>query len=282
VASDPPQQQADAVNTALDSVGTAIGSVSVLSDDSRRRMFAFIRRAGRAVTRDEAAASVGISRKLAAFHLDKLVDAGLLRAYYAAPGGIRRVGRRPKVYEATGAQITVSIPERRHELLADLLLDAVLTGGAGESAARAAVRAAEERGRRMGEAAREELRPGRLGPERGLTACEHLLDRYGYEPVRETPTRLRLRNCPFHPLAARAPDLVCGMNRAFLGGFLDGLRVGGVRAVLAPEPGECCVRLEPGGTADDPVPASPRTAPGRTTLPAAEGSDGDGQTAEGL
>ncbi|MGV9853609.1 helix-turn-helix transcriptional regulator [Streptomyces sp. NPDC003442] len=234
-----------------DAVNTAIGSVSVLSEDSRRRMFVFIRRAGRAVTRDEAAASVGISRKLAAFHLDKLVDAGLLRARYETPGGIRKVGRRPKVYEPTDAQITVSIPERRHELLADLLLDAVLTEGADENAAQAAVRAAERRGRRMGEAARDETRPGRLGPERGLTVCERLLDEYGYEPVRAAPTELRLRNCPFHPLTAKAPDLVCGMNHAFLAGYVNGLEVNGVRAVLAPEPGECCVRLGPGDTERD-------------------------------
>ncbi|MEV7815196.1 helix-turn-helix domain-containing protein [Streptomyces flaveolus] len=223
----------------------AIDSVSVLSEDSRRRMFTFIRRARRAVTRDEAAASVGISRKLAAFHLDKLVDAGLLRARYETPGGVRKVGRQPKVYEPADAQITVSIPDRRHELLADLLLDAVLTEGADENAAQAAMRTAEHRGRRLGEAARDETRPGRLGPERGLTACERLLDQYGYEPVRDTPTRLRLRNCPFHPLAAKAPELVCGMNQAFLSGYLSGLEVNGVQAVLAPEPGECCVRLGP-------------------------------------
>ncbi|MER5834909.1 hypothetical protein ABT116_29740 [Streptomyces sp. NPDC002130] len=93
-----------------------------------------------------------------------------------------------------------------------------------------------------------ETRPGRLGPERGLTTCERLLDEYGYEPVRETPTRIRLRNCPFHPLAAKAPDLVCGMNQAFLSGYLEGLEVNGVGAVPAPEPGECCVRL---GSGDD-------------------------------
>ncbi|QNS09038.1 transcriptional regulator [Streptomyces xanthii] len=220
-------------------------SVSVLSEDSRRRMFTFIRRARRAVTRDEAAASVGISRKLAAFHLDKLVTAGLLRARYEAPGGVRKVGRQPKVYEPTDAQITVNIPDRRHELLAGLLLDAVLTEGADENATQAALRTSERRGRELGEAAREELRPGRMGPERGLTACEHLLEAGGYEPFRETPTRLRLRNCPFHPLAEKAPDLVCGMNLAFLGGCLKGLQVNGIEAVLAPEPGECCVRLMP-------------------------------------
>ncbi|MEU1593390.1 transcriptional regulator [Streptomyces sp. NPDC005708] len=238
-----------------DSASTAIDAVSVLSEDSRRRMFVFVRRARRAVTRDEAAASVGISRKLAAFHLDKLVDAGLLRARYETPGGIRKVGRRPKVYEPSDTQITVNIPDRRHALLAEFLLDAVLTEGADENAAQAAVRTAEQRGRQMGEAARDETRPGRLGPERGLTACEHLLEEYGYEPVRETPTRLRLRNCPFHPLAAKAPDLVCGMNQAFLSGYLKGLEVNGVQATLAPEPGECCVRLGPSGPdRDDQMP----------------------------
>jgi predicted ArsR family transcriptional regulator len=237
-----------------DAAGSAIDSVSVLSEDSRRRMFSFIRRAGHAVTRDEAAASVGISRKLAAFHLDKLVDAGLLRARYEAPGGIRKVGRRPKVYEPTDAQITVSIPDRRHELLADLLLDAVLTEGADENATQAAVRTAGQRGRQLGEAAREESRPGRLGPERGLTVCEGLLEGYGYEPVREAPNRLRLRNCPFHPLAAKAPDLVCGMNQAFLSGCLTGLEVGGIQAVLAPEPGACCVRLGPNSPGRDDQP----------------------------
>ncbi|MFJ5034748.1 hypothetical protein ACIQB5_43420 [Streptomyces sp. NPDC088560] len=37
------------------------------------------------------------------------------------------------------------------------------------------------------------------------------------------------------------------MNHAFLSGYLDGLEVNGLQAVLAPEPGECCVRLGPRG-----------------------------------
>jgi predicted ArsR family transcriptional regulator len=168
--------------------------VSVLGEDSRRQMFAFIRRARRPVTRDEAAASVGISRKLAAFHLDTLVDAGLLRAGYEAPTGIRKVGRRPKVYEPTGTQIRVSIPDRRHEILADLLLQAILTEGNDETRAQAAVRTARERGQELGKTEREQARPGRLGAERGLSLCERMLDEHGFEPVRENPTRLRTPN----------------------------------------------------------------------------------------
>ena len=68
----------------------------MLADDLRRRMYEFIRRADGPVSRDEAAAAVGISRKLAAFHLDKLVDAGLLEARLrpGRPGCGARAGRR--------------------------------------------------------------------------------------------------------------------------------------------------------------------------------------------
>jgi predicted ArsR family transcriptional regulator len=55
---------------------------------------------------------------------------------------------------------------------------------------------------------------------------------------------LLLRNCPFHPLAAKAPDLVCGINHRFLGGYLQGLGAAdAATAVLQPEAGSCCVRL---------------------------------------
>src|SRR6266496_2918362 len=109
------------------STDPGISAVAALDDPLRQGMYAFIRRARRPVTRDEAAASVGISRKLAAFHLDKMVAAGLLRARYEAVGEVRRVGRTPKVYEPAGDDIRVSIPERRYEVLADILVDAVLT-----------------------------------------------------------------------------------------------------------------------------------------------------------
>jgi predicted ArsR family transcriptional regulator len=222
----------------------ALESVNALGDETRRRTYAFVRRAGRPVTRDEAAEGAGISRKLAAFHLDKLVGAGLLRAHYEHPGGPRRVGRRPKLYEPSGVTFQISIPERRHELLADMLMEAVLAETT-EDARHATVRVAGERGRALGAAERRATRPGRLGAERGMTICEHMLERHGFEPVRETTTRLRLRNCPFHPLAAKAPELVCALNHAFITGYLEGLRVTGLRAVLAPRPGECCVRLSP-------------------------------------
>lgn len=209
-------------------------------------MYWFIRRAARPVTRDEAAEHAGISRKLAAFHLDKLVATGLLRAHYEHAGGIRRVGRAPKVYEPADIEVRVSIPERRHEILAEILMQAVLTEATGESARDATLRVAGDRGVATGREIRERLRPGRLGAERAITLLVVTLGEQGFEPARTAPACLRLRNCPFHPLAAREPDLVCSLNHAYLTGLLHGLEADAVRADLAPAAGECCVEISAG------------------------------------
>lgn len=224
-------------------VDARVQAVAVLADEQRRRMYGFARRARRPVTREEAAADAGISPKLAAFHLDKLVAAGLLRARYESPGGIRKVGRKPKVYEPTDADIRISIPERRPDLIAEILLDAVLAEQPGEGAQAAALRTAWRHGEERGATERARTRPGRLGPERSVSAGQAVLDRYGFEPDRRGPTTLCLLNCPFHHLTARSPELVCGINHAFVSGILQGLETTGVDAVLAPHPGQCCVEL---------------------------------------
>jgi predicted ArsR family transcriptional regulator len=223
-----------------------LSAVAVLADDLRRRMYAFIRRADGPVTRDDAAAAVGISRKLAAFHLDKLVAAGLLRASYSRPVGLRRAGRTPKVYAPALVDVQVSIPQREHAVLAGILIDAIAATPAGD-ARQAALRVAAGRGRELGAAERDRIRPGRLGAERALTLACDVLERYGFEPARAEPTRVWLRNCPFQPLAARAPDLVCGINQAFLAGFLNGLGASTATAVLTPRPDACCVELRATG-----------------------------------
>jgi predicted ArsR family transcriptional regulator len=221
----------------------AIRALAALEDDLRHGMYEFIRTARRPVTREQAAAAVGISRKLATFHLDKLVGAGLLRSDYEPVGGLRKVGRTPKVYQPVDSDIRISIPERRPDVLAAILVDAVLTERTDETARQAAMRAAHERGLQVAATERQQLRPGRLEAERALTLSEGLLKRHGYEPERVSPGCVTLRNCPFHPLAAQAPDVVCALNHAFLTGFLAGLDAPTVGAVLQPAPGECCVEL---------------------------------------
>ncbi|MFC4008398.1 helix-turn-helix transcriptional regulator [Nonomuraea purpurea] len=220
-----------------------VRAVAALDDELRRRMYGFIRQSPSPVTRDEAAQSVGISRKLAAFHLDKLVEVGLLTATYAQPGGIRRVGRAPKLYQPSDLQVQVSIPQREHGLLAGILLDAVRLQQPQERGPDAALRVASHRGQAMGQVERERLKPGRLGTERALTYVGQMLEHHGFEPVRVAPTRIQLANCPFHPLAAKDPDLVCGINHAFMTAYCAGLGATTITATLAPRPGACCVEL---------------------------------------
>lgn len=220
-----------------------IAAVAALNDELRRAMYDFIRQARRPVGRDEAAAAAGISRKLAAFHLDKLVAAGLLQARFEAISGARRVGRTPKVYEPVGADVGVTIPQRRHDLLAGILLDAVLAESETETARQAALRAARLRGRDLGAAERAGSHQGPEGAPGSLNQAAGVLARYGFEPERHTPGCVRLRNCPFNPLVRRSPELVCALNHAFLRGFLDGLGGRGVEVVVESVVGDCCVQL---------------------------------------
>jgi predicted ArsR family transcriptional regulator len=222
----------------------AVAAIAALDDDVRGALYTCVRNATGPLTREEAAQYVGISRKLAAFHLDKLVEAGLLEAG-TEPRGAPRVGRAPKLYRPAAEAVAVCVPPRDLGLLARVLLDALVSKQGVESGTAAAARVAEERGRQRGADERERLRPGRLGAERAVTIAARVLEEQGFEPHRAADT-VRLRNCPFHPLAAEHPEVVCGLNHAFVHGLLAGLQAEQVvEPVLAPRPGACCVELHP-------------------------------------
>jgi len=217
---------------------SSVTAVAALDDPVRNRLYRHVRSAQRPVTREEAAEAVGISRKLAAFHLDKLVTVGLLSAgrRIEQPRG---PGRAPKVYEPVDEAMSVSVPPRAHDDLASILIDAIV---ADEDPQSACWRIAADRGRVAGSALRGD-RSSERRPGVPLDEVELWLDEQGYEPYRSEPAAVRLRNCPFHPLAARAPELVCGMNVCYLSGVLDGLGIGEVEAALSPRAGECCVEV---------------------------------------
>ncbi|RMI31335.1 helix-turn-helix transcriptional regulator [Nocardia stercoris] len=220
----------------------AISAVAALGNELRRGMYRFARRLARPMTRDEVAEYAGISLELAAFHLDRLVEAGLLQARYEHVG-LRPVGPASRVYEPTDTEVQVSLPERRHDLLARILMQAVLTESGDENARDATVRVAADEGIRTGRELREQLHTDRVGAERALSIVANTLDQQGFEPAKTDDTCLRLRNCPFHPLATQAPELVCGLNYAYVAGLVHGLDADAIHAELVPVPGECCVEI---------------------------------------
>jgi len=217
-----------------------IATLAVLADPTRRRLYFFVVSRPEGVGREEAAETVGVSRALAAFHLDRLVGDGLLVTEFrrltgrSGPGA----GRPAKLYRRSGRQLAVSLPQRNYELLARLLAQALMAGN-GASSREALAAAAHELGVSLGIQARAQAGP-RPGRDRLLAEASGVLDDCGYEAERDG-ARLRLRNCPFSPLSGQYTEVVCRMNLALMQGIVSGLRIKGVEAALDPHPGRCCV-----------------------------------------
>ena len=222
-------------------------AIALLADPLRRRLYELVRTAGHPVSRDQAAAGTGISRSLAAFHLDKLVARGLLTFDYARPEGRTGpgAGRPSKLYQPSDLEVKVSIPERQYDVIGKMLVDSILAEPGEEARAAAAGRVASAEGRRIGEQVRANLRMRPPGSERAMAAAADILRDRGYEPYPAEDGSLRLRSCPFHTLARHAPELVCRMNRHFIEGIVRGIGNETVEAALEPTPGQCCVVLRP-------------------------------------
>ena len=225
-------------------LASQISAVAALNDPVRRALYTYILEKSETVGREEAAQAVGITRELAAFHLDRLLEEGLLEVEYrrisgrSGPGA----GRPAKLYRPSGREVQVTFPERRYDLAANLLAQAIEAPG--DDPARALDKVARQFGESLGAQARRHL--GRRPSASRLldTACEVLREQ-GFEPIR-TDVGIRLRNCPFDTLAKDHTQLVCGMNFALAEGLLVGLEAEGIDVRLDPQPGTCCVALASG------------------------------------
>lgn len=222
---------------------TVIEAVALLDEPARRALYDAVAGADRPLSRDEAASAAGVTRALAAFHLDKLVAVGLLDTEFRRLSGRTGpgAGRPSKLYRRGSRELGVSLPERHYEVPAELLATAMerMTGTTPPDVLRSA---AHELGEGIGAAARR--RSGPRPSRRGLRAAlEETLDARGYEPVETASGEIRLRNCPFHALVDDHRDLVCNMNLALADGILDGLGEERLSARLDPQPGQCCVAI---------------------------------------
>jgi predicted ArsR family transcriptional regulator len=205
-------------------------------------LYDYVAGQGQPVARDEAAAAVGISRSLAAYHLDRMVDDGLLEVSFARRSGRSGpgAGRPAKLYLRSARELQISLPPRDYELAARLLAKAVDTERTGR--ARASL---EESARALGrdlaaETKRRRSQGKRAKPE---AVVEAVLAQRGYEPFHDEEGAIRLRNCPFDRLAEAHPEVICGMNLCLLEeAVAEGT---GLRAVLDPKPGMCCVAMIP-------------------------------------
>ena len=212
-----------------------VTGISALADDLRRELYLFVSSQSAPVGREQAAQALGVPTHQAKFHLDRLEDAGLLESEYvrltgrSGPGA----GRPAKTYRRRGEDISVSLPGREYALAGELMAAAIDEAvDQSTPVADALARAARSRGEGIGIAA--------TGSGTPLQIASETLSRFGYEPRLEDG-QIVLANCPFHTLAQTHTKLVCEMNHALLGGLCD--QVGGLKAVLEPADGRCCVVL---------------------------------------
>jgi predicted ArsR family transcriptional regulator len=209
---------------------------AVLDDPVRHRLYDYVTAQDHGVSRSEAAEAVGIQRTLAAFHLDRLVETGLLDVTFRRPAGRAGpgAGRPAKLYRRGAAEHQVSVPPRDYRGAAELLAEVVDVTGAEPELQRSA----RSRGAAAGRAARRQAPHAPAGD-----LVTGALSAQGYQPYQEG-AEVRLRNCPFHVLASRYPPLICGMNLALVEGLLEGAAVTSLQARLDPRPEECCVALQ--------------------------------------
>jgi predicted ArsR family transcriptional regulator len=231
---------------------TDVAAVASLDEPTRRRIYDHVCTHALPVSRDDVADALGVPRRTAAFHLDRLAELGLLSVSFARRSGRSGpgAGRPAKLYQRSAGEVTVSLPPRRYDLAGRLLAGALAQAQlSGEPPSEVLDRRAHDFGQAMarGESAgreqprqREQQMKSRVGDTDILM---RLLEDHGFEP-RLAGRDIVLHNCPFHTLAQEHPELVCGMNLHLLEGVLEELGQTGVRACLDPGPSRCCVRLE--------------------------------------
>jgi predicted ArsR family transcriptional regulator len=218
-------------------------ALALLAEPRRREVYDFVATRDEPVTREEVSAGVPMTRPLAAFHLDKLAEAGLLDVTFSRPEHRSGpgAGRPSKRYAVSSREVDVSLPPRRYDVAGRVMARAIAesTTKRSQTAAQIAKRLAREEGREVGE---QYVGAGRASTKRTLAAVEEALASCGYEPAVAGQT-VKLRNCPFHSLVDAAPQLVCELNESFVSGVIDGLDgAGAVEAELCGRiNGNCCV-----------------------------------------
>jgi predicted ArsR family transcriptional regulator len=214
--------------------------IGALADATRRALYEYVAGQPEPVGREQAANALGLALHTASFHLDRLAEEGLLEVEYrrlsgrSGPGA----GRPSKLYRRAAREFTVSLPPRRYDLVGDILAAAVTRAAAGSPLDDSLDASAHDEGLALGRAAR--------GPadRPTLPAVADVLAGHGFEPQVEDAV-VTLRNCPFDDLAQKHTELVCGLNRTFVQGVVDGLEREDATACLEPEPGWCCVKVRP-------------------------------------
>jgi predicted ArsR family transcriptional regulator len=188
-----------------------------LADDTRYRLYRYLRLSGRPVPVRELAARLGLHANTVRPHLRRLVEAGLVSV--EARRGTSAVGRPQALYSAVSQEAREG---RDYRLLADIL--ATLVSG---SRAR---NGAQELAREWGDflMARHAPPPGARRPGPNLAALREAMAEAGFDPRFRRrgngSIEIALRGCPFRDLLDDHRELACTVHLGLLEGMLEGAR----------------------------------------------------------
>ncbi len=216
-----------------------------LGDPTRRGIYVTVREAADPMTAMEVSELFGIHPNVARHHLDRLASDGYLqvtrqrRSGRTGPGA----GRPAKCYEATDKEIAVQFPPRRHDLLAELLVQ-VLERVAPADAAAVAEEVGFEYGRQL---AAEIGAPAEEGFEGAVKAVASAMMGVGFETAPDPAgDRLLTSHCPFGAAAEKHPEVVCRIDQGIVRGMLDALGTSARPVVVTPHGavgGDCVTEL---------------------------------------
>lgn len=188
--------------------------LKVLGDNTRYAIYLDLARAARPLVTAEIAESLGLHPNTVRPHLDRMREVGLLDV-------------------TTGARGEVGRPQHRYSLAADapafglepptipILARMVLTMAENLRASAADATA-------VGEAEGSARAADYANAPSALEALVADLDRLGFDPIVADgddvdSAVVAFANCPFSAYAEKHPDLVCGLHRGLVTGFVDAM-----------------------------------------------------------
>lgn len=202
----------------------------------------------RGMTAAELGELLGLHVTTVRFHLDRLIEGGLVTSHFARD---ERAGRPRKLYVAAPGSLADS--QDAYRILAELLTECFPTDGTRPPYT------PEEAGQRWARHHSELYNPDHVDAPPAHTPggwlakvgdMIDLLSEWGYTPTVHTrdagrTAEIELHHCPLLPLAQSNPAVVCGIHRGLIRGAMDALGEHDTEVSLVPfvEPHLCLAHV---------------------------------------
>jgi len=193
--------------------------LKALGENTRYAIYLELARSPRPQATAEIAATLGLHPNTVRPHLERMREVGLLDQRVDNQGG---VGRPQHLYSLSPDAPSLGLEPSTMPLLARMLLRVAADAGLDGSDA--------------GAAGRDQGRQDAEGFPEGTPCLEALmaqLEFLGFDPEADGDSdgvTVAFTHCPFRELAEANPDLVCGLHRGMVEGFVERIGNGELRA----------------------------------------------------